>query len=88
MLQRELRIDDDPVSRPGRSQPVATYRALGWKVDVTPDGDIVWHSGSNTTGFKTYAQLNPTKGSGVVIFANSDNGYRLREVVLKQIGDL
>ena len=88
MLRKELRIDDEPVARPGRSRPVATYRALGWKVDVTADGDITWHSGSNSSGFKAYAQLNATKRSGLVIFANGDGGYRLREAVLRQIGDL
>jgi CubicO group peptidase (beta-lactamase class C family) len=88
MLERELRIDDDPVLRPGRARPVATYRALGWKLDVTAEGDIVWHSGSNSSGFKSYGQFNPAKQSGVVIFSNSDSGYPLREVVLQQIGDL
>jgi CubicO group peptidase (beta-lactamase class C family) len=88
MLRKELRIDDEPVARPGRSRPVATYRALGWKIDVTADGDIVWHSGSNSSGFKAYAQLNPAKRSGLVIFANGDGGYRLRDAVLRQFGDL
>jgi CubicO group peptidase (beta-lactamase class C family) len=88
LLQRELRIDDDPVPRPGRARSVATYRALGWKVDVSAEGDIVWHSGSNSSGFKSYAQFNALKQSGIVIFANSDGGYPLREAVLKRIGDL
>jgi CubicO group peptidase (beta-lactamase class C family) len=88
MLQRELRIDDDPVLRPGRARSVATYRALGWKVDVTAEGDVAWHSGSNSSGFKSYGQFNPLKQSGVVIFTNSDGGYSLREAVLKKIGDL
>jgi CubicO group peptidase (beta-lactamase class C family) len=88
LQQRELRIDDDPVPRPGRARAVATYRALGWKLDVSPEGDIVWHSGSNSSGFKSYGQFNPLKQSGLVIFANSDNGYPLREAVVKQIGDL
>jgi CubicO group peptidase (beta-lactamase class C family) len=88
MLQPELRIEDDPVPRPGRSRAVATYRALGWKLHPTPDGTIVWHSGSNSSGFKTFAQFNPAKQSGLVIFANGDSGYDLRETVVKQIGDL
>jgi CubicO group peptidase (beta-lactamase class C family) len=88
MLQRELRIDDDPVLRPGRARSVATYRALGWKVDVTAEGDVAWHSGSNSSGFKSYGQFNPLKQSGVVIFTNSDGGYSLRDAVLKKIGDL
>jgi CubicO group peptidase (beta-lactamase class C family) len=86
--RRELRIDDDRYPRPGRARSVATYRGLGWKLDVTSDGDIVWHSGSNSSGFKSYGQFNPLKQSGLVIFTNSDNGYPLREAVVRQVGDL
>ena len=67
---------------------MATYRALGWSLDVTPEGDIVQHSGSNSSGFKSFGQFNPAKGSGIVIFANGDGGYRLRAAVIGEIGDL
>jgi CubicO group peptidase (beta-lactamase class C family) len=89
MLQRELRVDDeDAITRPGLARSVATYRALGWSLDVTPEGDIVEHSGSNSSGFKSFGQFNPAKGSGLVIFANGDGGYRLRAAVIEQVGDL
>lgn len=89
MLQRQLRVDDDDaVSRPGLARSVATYRALGWSLDVTPEGDIVEHSGSNSSGFKSFGQFNPAKGSGLVIFANGEGGYRLRAAVIEQVGDL
>ena len=89
MLQRQLRVDDDDaVSRPGLALSVATYRTLGWSLDVTPEGDIVEHSGSNSSGFKAFGQFNPAKGSGLVIFANGDGGYRLRKAVIDEIGDL
>ncbi len=89
MLQRELRVDDgDAVSRPGLARSVATYRALGWSLDVTPEGDIVQHSGSNSSGFKSFGQFNPAKGSGLVIFANGDGGYRLRTAIVERVGDL
>ncbi len=89
MLQRELRVDDDDaVPRPGLARSVATYRALGWSLDVTPEGDIAQHSGSNSSGFKAFGQFNPAKGSGLVIFANGDGGYELRAAVIEAIGDL
>lgn len=89
MLQRELRVDDDDaVVRPGGARSVATYRALGWSLDVTPEGDIVEHSGSNSSGFKSFGQFNPAKGSGLVIFTNGDGGYDLRTVIVGEIGDL
>jgi CubicO group peptidase (beta-lactamase class C family) len=89
MLQRQLRVDDeDAVPRPGLARSVATYRALGWSLDVTPEGDIVQHSGANSSGFRSFGQLNPAKGSGLVIFANGDGGYALRTTVVGEIGDL
>jgi len=89
MLQRQLRVDDDDaVARPGLAKSVATYRALGWSLDVTPEGDIVEHSGSNSSGFKSFGQFNPAKGSGIVIMANGDGGYGLRTAIIERIGDL
>ena len=89
MLQRHQRVDDgDAIPRPGLARSVATYRALGWSLDVTPEGDIVEHSGSNSSGFKSFGQFNPAKGSGVVVFANGDGGSRLRAAVIERIGDL
>lgn len=89
MLQRQLRVaDGDAVARPGAARSVATYRALGWSLDVTPEGDIVQHSGSNSSGFKSFGQFNPAKGSGLVIMANGDGGYGLRAAVVEKIGDL
>ncbi len=89
MLQRQLRVDDDDaIPRPGLARSVATYRALGWSLDVTPEGDIVEHSGSNSSGFRTFGQYNPAKDSGLVIFTNGDGGARLRAEVIERIGDL
>jgi CubicO group peptidase (beta-lactamase class C family) len=89
MLQRELRVDDaDAVERPGLARSVATYRALGWSLEVTPEGDILQHSGSNSSGFKAFGQFNPTKDSGLVLFTNGDGGYQLRSAVIARIGDL
>ena len=72
MLRHEQRVpDEDAIARPGLSRSVATYRALGWSVDVTEDGDIVEHSGSNSSGFKTFGQFNREKGSAIVIFTTA-----------------
>jgi CubicO group peptidase (beta-lactamase class C family) len=89
MLRHEERMpDEDAIARPGLARSVATYRALGWSVDVTADGDIVEHSGSNSSGFKTFGQFNREKGSALVIFSNGDGGYPVREAIVSQIGDL
>ena len=89
MLERALRVDDgDAVARPRLARSVATYRALGWSLEVTAEGDIVQHSGSNSSGFKTFGQFNPAKDSGLVLFTNGDGGYQLRSAVIAEIGDL
>ena len=89
MLERQVRVDDDDaVPRPGFAKSVATYRALGWSLEVTPEGDILQHSGSNSSGFKAFGQFNPTKDSGLVLFTNGDGGYQLRSAVIARIGDL
>jgi CubicO group peptidase (beta-lactamase class C family) len=89
MLARELRLgDDETLARPGLAQAVATYRALGFKLDVTPEGDIAWHTGANSSGFRTLGQFNPAKGSGLVVFTNGDGGSRVSAAILERIGDL
>jgi CubicO group peptidase (beta-lactamase class C family) len=89
LLGREQRLgDDEALERPGLARAVATYRALGFKIVVTPEGDIVWHTGANSSGFRTLGQVNPAKGSGLVVFTNGDGGSRLHAAVLARIGDL
>jgi CubicO group peptidase (beta-lactamase class C family) len=89
MLARELRLDDpDPYVRPGLARSVAYYRALGWSIDVTAEGDIFMHSGSNSSGFRSFGQFNRDKGSALVIFTNGENGSQIRDAVLASIGDL
>ena len=73
---------------PAWRDPSPPIAALGWSVEVTAAGDIVQHSGSNSSGFRTFGQFNRDKGSGLVIFTNGDNGSRVREAILAQIGDL
>ena len=89
MLAREQRVvDADPWVRPGLARSVATYRALGWSLDVTAAGDIVSHSGSNSSGFKSFGQFNRDTGSALVIFTNGESGGLLRDAVLARLGDL
>jgi CubicO group peptidase (beta-lactamase class C family) len=89
LVQRAQRMEDgSAVVRPGLARSVATYRALGWSVEVSAEGDIVQHSGSNSSGFRTFGQFNRLKGSGLVIFTNGDNGSRVHEAIVAQIGDL
>jgi CubicO group peptidase (beta-lactamase class C family) len=89
LLQRQQRLPDgDPWVRPRLARSIASYRALGWSLEVTAEGDIFQHSGSNSSGFKAFAQFNPLKGSGFAIFMNGEGGAALRDAVLAEMGDL
>jgi len=89
MLGRHQRLgDDEALTRSGLARAVATYRALGFKLDVTAEGDIAWHTGANSSGFRAMGQFNPAKGSGIVVFTNGDGGSRVHAAVLERIGDL
>ena len=89
LLARELRVDDsNAYVRPGLARSVANYRALGWSIDVTAEGDIVMHSGANSSGFRSFGQFNRDKGSAFVIFTNGTGGSFIRDAVLARVGDL
>ena len=46
------------------------FYALGWIIQQTPNGNIVWHNGG-TSGFGSYVGLLLDKGVGVIILANA-----------------
>jgi hypothetical protein len=84
-----VRVDvRDVIDRPGRSLGLQSYRGLGWAIDSTITGDIVYHSGANQTGFRCYSQFNMRDGSGIVIMTNGENGSELWQRLIKEIGDL
>jgi CubicO group peptidase (beta-lactamase class C family) len=89
MLTRQVRMDTrEVIDRPGRSLGLCAYRGLGWVIDATISGDIVYHSGSNQTGFTCYAQFNEQDGSGIVIMTNGKNGSELWGRLVSAVGDL
>jgi CubicO group peptidase (beta-lactamase class C family) len=46
------------------------FYALGWVIQQTPNGNVVWHNGG-TTGFGSYVGLLLDKGVGVIVLANA-----------------
>ena len=51
MLSHQVRVDTrDVIDRPGRNYGLFTFRGLGWAIDSTITGDVVYHSGANQTG--------------------------------------
>ncbi len=89
MLRQQVRMDTrDVIDRPGRRLGLLAYRGLGWVIDATITGDIVYHSGSNQTGFTCYAQFSRKEGSGIVVMTNGKGGSELWTRLIAAVGDL
>jgi hypothetical protein len=89
MLTHQIRVDTrEVIDRPGRNLGLQGFRGLGWAIDSTISGDVIYHSGSNQTGFRCYSQFSPKDGSGIVIMTNGENGSELWQRLIKVVGDL
>jgi len=89
MLRHAVRADArQPVERPGRARGGAVFWGLGWGINETGGGDVVYHSGANQTGFRCYSQLAPSRGTGIVILTNGLGGGELWTRLVAAVGDL
>lgn len=78
----------DPIERPGDAQGQAVFWGLGWSINRTAQGDIAHHSGANRTGFRSFSQFSPSRGSGLVILTNGAQGDEVWARLVAAIGDL
>jgi len=89
MLKHQVRADArDPIERPGRARGREVYWGLGWGLNSTAGGDVVYHSGANRTGFRSYCQFSPERGTGIVILTNGLGGGELWTRLVAAVGDL
>ncbi len=89
MVRQQVRVDTREVTdRPGRALGLYSFRGLGWGIDSTITGDIIYHSGSNQSGFRCYSQFRMDEGSGIVIMTNGANGSELWTRIISKVGDL
>lgn len=89
MLRHEVRVDvRDPIERPGRAKGTGVFWGLGWSTNTTAAGDVVHHGGANSTGFRSFGQFSPTRGSGIVVLTNSLGGGELWTRLVSVVGDL
>lgn len=58
---------------------------LGWRVDDSPAGLRVHHSGSNRTGFRCYTEFYPETGDGIVIMTNASSGNKVWSELVRQL---
>ncbi|MBK9088351.1 MAG: serine hydrolase [Holophagales bacterium] len=78
----------EPIERPGRARGTDVFWGLGWSLNSTAAGDVVHHSGANSTGFRSFGQFSPGRGSGIVILTNGLGGGELWTRLVSAIGDL
>jgi CubicO group peptidase (beta-lactamase class C family) len=89
MLKRQVRLDARaPIERPGAARGLGVFWGLGWSLNATAQGDIAHHGGSNSTGFRSFAQFSPSRGTGIVILTNGSGGSELWTRLVAAIGDL
>jgi CubicO group peptidase (beta-lactamase class C family) len=88
MMRHQVRVDiRKPIKRPGSALGLDVHWGLGWAIDSTMSGNIIYHSGANRSGFRCYAQFNNDEGSGLVIMTNGLNGSELWRRVVEKVGD-
>ncbi len=89
MLKHQARAcARDPIERPGRARGREVWWGLGWGLNSTAEGDVVYHSGANRTGFRSYAQFSPGRGTGIVVMTNGIGGGELWTRLIAAVGDL
>jgi CubicO group peptidase (beta-lactamase class C family) len=77
----------EPVQRPGRAKGISAHWGLGWGINSTISGDLLYHSGANQSGFRCYSQMNFADRTAIVIMTNSLNGSELWQRLISEIGD-
>jgi CubicO group peptidase (beta-lactamase class C family) len=59
------------------------FWGLGWGIQRTDQGDALWHWGDNGA-FKCFVMAEPRTKSGVVMFANSENGLEIAKPLIDE----
>lgn len=89
-LEMMLTIAPEPKGGAGAGQESdesskAQY-GLSWRVELREEGKRVFHSGSNGTGFRCYAEFQPRTGNGIVIMTNGAKGNELWADLIRHAG--
>lgn len=59
------------------------FWGLGWGIQRKDGSDVLWHWGDNGA-FKCFVMADPKTKSGVVMFANSENGLEIAKPVIDE----
>lgn len=80
-----------PITRPGLARSAALGAvswSLGWGLNRSEAGNIAYHTGTNSSGFRNYGQFSTRSRSGLVFMSNSLAGNRIWERLVAAMGDL
>ncbi len=89
MLIPQVRAADrEPLPRPEPARGRAIHWGLGWVLDDTASGRIAYHSGSNSTGFRSYCQFSVERGSAWLLLSNGLGAGKLWRHLAATLGDL
>jgi len=89
LAHQVLATGREPIVRPGAAHGLQAFWGLGWCINTTSAlGDIVYHSGSNSTGYRCYSQFSPSRRSGLVLMSNGLAGNLLWQRLIAAVGDL
>lgn len=78
---------NNPLVRRDGSTPRSSHYGLGWALDELARDRRVRHSGSNGTGFRSYCEFYPARGTGLVIMTNAPGGAALWRALIEAIGE-
>jgi CubicO group peptidase (beta-lactamase class C family) len=86
MLTRTAKVEERAATG-GRSERsnAPSYYGLGWAIDPTVTGVRIRHSGANATGFRSYCEFDPKRGTGIVIMTNATGGAELWREVMEAV---
>lgn len=77
-----------PIPRRGAPAGREVFWGLGWGMDSAGIGDVIYHSGTNSSGFRAYSQFSPARRSGLVFLSNGLSGNRLWMRLLTEVEGL
>jgi CubicO group peptidase (beta-lactamase class C family) len=87
MLQPQVTLSDRaPIGRPGAARGQTVHWGLGWSLNTTEQGPIAHHSGVNRTGYCSFSQFSPERGTGLVILTNGAQGAELWARLVSAVG--
>lgn len=77
-----------PLVRRDGARPRSSHYGLGWGIDELAADRRIRHSGSNDTGFRSYTEFYPARGSGIVVLTNAVGGTALWRDLMVAAGEV